>query len=108
KSFTVVGITHPEFVGLRREMPDIWLPLAMRGAMATAGFEDIAPERRNWYAGRDFTWLSIFARLKPGRTAPEARTEMNVLLGQLDTQSSTDPRKSIAVDLINELKFPIE
>ncbi len=33
---------------------------------------------------------------------------MNVLLGQLDTQSSTDPKKSIAVDLINELKFPIE
>ena len=54
KSFTVVGITHPEFVGLRREMPDIWLPLAMRGAMATAGYEDIAPEKRNWYAGRDF------------------------------------------------------
>ncbi len=108
KSFTVVGITHPEFVGLRREMPDIWLPLAMRGAMATAGFDDIAPEKRNWYAGRDFPWLSIFARLKPGRTAPEARTEMNVLLGQVDTQSSTDPKKTIAVDLINELKFPIE
>ena len=40
KSFTVIGITHPDFVGLRREMPDIWLPLAMRGAMSTAGFED--------------------------------------------------------------------
>ncbi|HEX3185558.1 MAG TPA: ABC transporter permease, partial [Pyrinomonadaceae bacterium] len=29
KAFTVVGITHPEFVGLRQEMPDVWLPLAM-------------------------------------------------------------------------------
>jgi ABC-type lipoprotein release transport system permease subunit len=36
KPFTVIGITHPEFVGLRREMPDIWLPQAMRGAMAYA------------------------------------------------------------------------
>src|SRR5689334_23504625 len=41
KAFTVVGITHPEFVGLRQEMPDVWLPLAMRGAMATAGFDDV-------------------------------------------------------------------
>ena len=108
KPFTVIGITHPEFVGLRREMPDIWLPLAMRGAMSTDRFENIALEKRNWYGGRDFPWLSIFARLRPGRTAPEARTEMNVMLGQLDTQSSTEPKKTIAVDLINELKFPIE
>jgi hypothetical protein len=108
KSFTVIGITHPAFVGLRHEMPDIWLPLAMRAAMSTAHFEGIAPERRDWYGGRDFPWVSIYARLKPGRTAPEARTEMNVLLGQLDTQSSTGPKKTIAVDPINEIKLPIE
>ena len=108
KPFTVIGITHPEFIGLRQEMPDIWLPLAMRAAMATNGFEDVAPEKRDWYGGRDFTWLSIFARLRPGTTAPEARTEMNVLLGQLDTQSTTDPKPTIAVDPINDLKVPIE
>jgi macrolide transport system ATP-binding/permease protein len=106
--FTVIGITHPEFVGLRREMPDIWLPLATRAAMSTTRFEGVAPEKRDWYGGRDFPWLSIYARLKPGRTAPEARTEMNVLLGQFDIQSSTEPKRTIAVDLINDLKFPIE
>jgi macrolide transport system ATP-binding/permease protein len=108
KPFTVIGITHPEFIGLRHEMPDIWLPLAMRAAMPTNGFDGIAPEKRDWYGGRDFQWLSIFARLKPGRTAPEARTEMNILLGQFDTQSSTGPKKTIAVDPINESKVPIE
>jgi putative ABC transport system permease protein len=108
KPFTVVGITHPSFIGLRQEMPDIWLPLAMRAAMSTARFEGIAPEKRDWYGGRDFSWLSIFARLKPGRSAAEARTEMNVLLGQLDPQSSADPKKTIAVDPINELRVPIE
>lgn len=108
KPFTVIGITHPAFVGLRHEMPDIWLPLAMRAAMSTDRFEGIAPEKRDWYGGRDFPWVSIYARLKPGRTAPEARTEMNVLLGQLDTQSSTDPKKTIAVDPINEIKLAIE
>src|SRR5215213_8196267 len=108
KPFTVIGITHPEFIGLRQEMPDIWLPLAMRGAMSSDRYEDIAPEKRDWYGGRDFAWLSIFARLKPGRTAPEARTEMNVLLGQFDAQSSTGPKKTIGVDPINDLKVPIE
>ena len=108
KSFTVIGITHPDFVGLRREMPDIWLPLAMRAAMSTDRFEGIAPEKRDWYGGRDFPWLSIFARLKPGTTAAEARTDMNVLLGQFNTQSSSDPKTTIAVEPINESKFPIE
>src|SRR5690349_703315 len=109
KPFTVIGITHPDFIGLRREMPDIWLPLAMRGAMAADRFERIAPEKRDWYGGRDLTWLSIFARLKPGTTAQKARTEMNVLLGQFDPPQSTDgPKRSIAVDPINDLKVPIE
>src|SRR5215204_2422531 len=108
KPFTVIGITHPEFVGLRQEMPDIWLPLAMRAAMPTDRFDGIALEKRDWYGGRDFPWVSIFARLKPGRTVPEARTEMNVLLGRFDTQSSTGPKMTIAVDPINDLKVPIE
>ena len=106
--FTVIGITHPDFVGLRHEMPDIWLPLAMRAAMPTVSFERIAPEKRDWYGGRDFPWLSIYARLNPGHTAPEARTEMNVLLGQLDTPSSTGPKRTIAVDPINDIKLPLE
>ncbi|HYV11552.1 MAG TPA: ABC transporter permease [Pyrinomonadaceae bacterium] len=108
KSFTVIGITHPEFVGLRREMPDIWLPLAMRAEMSTTQFESVAPENRDWYGKRDFPWLSVYARLKPGATAPEARTEMNMLLGQFDTQSSIGPKPTIAVDPINDLKIPIE
>lgn len=108
KPFTVIGITDPEFVGLRREMPDIWLPLAMRGVMSTDRFDGIDLEKRDWYGGRDFPWVSLYARLKPGKTAPEARTEMNLLLGRLDTQSSTEPKRTIAVDPINDLNFPIE
>src|SRR5215213_7478724 len=50
----------------------------------------------------------MYARLKPGRTAPEARTEMNVLLGQFETRSTTGPKRTIAVDPINDLKVPIE
>ncbi len=108
KPFTVIGITHPEFVGLRHEMPDVWMPLSMRAAMSTDRFEHVALEKRDWYGGRDFPWVSVFARLKPGTTAAEARAEMNVLLGQLDTQSSTDRKPVIAVDPVNDLKVPFE
>ena len=108
KPFTVIGITHPDFVGLRQEMPDIWLPLAMRGAMPADRIENIPPEKRDWYGARGLHWVSIFARLKPGKTAPEARTEMNMLLGQLDPQTSNDPKITIAVDPINEMNVPIE
>src|SRR5215216_1332388 len=46
KPFTVIGITHPTFIGLRQEMPDIWLPLVMRAAMPTDRFEDVSAEKR--------------------------------------------------------------
>ena len=108
KPFTVIGITHPDFVGLRQEMPDIWLPLAMRGATPTSGFEGIPPEKRDWYGGRDFAWLSIFARLKPGTTAAAAQTEMNVLWSQIPRESSTGPKQTIAINPINDRDMPIE
>ena len=105
KPFTVIGVTNPAFVGLRYEMPDVWLPLAMRGAMPTVYFEDIAPEKRDWYGGREFQWLTLHARLKPGKTIGEARAEMDVLLGQLTTGLDTDSRKNtIGVEPINELR----
>ena len=107
KPFTVIGITHPDFVGLRQEMPDIWLPLAMRGAMPTAGFDGIPLDKRDWYGGRDFAWLSIFARLKPGTTAAAAQTEMNVLWNQVPRESSTGPKLTIAVNPIND-RMPTE
>ena len=108
KTFTVIGVTSPDFVGLRYQMPDLWLPLAMRGAMPTVYFEDVAPEERDWYGAREFPWLTLHARLNPGTTAVQARSEMNVLLAQLDTGSSDGPKPSIGVYPINEIKHENE
>lgn len=104
KSFTIIGVTSRDFVGLRYQMPDLWLPLAMRGAMPTVYFEDIAPERRDWYGARAFPWLTLHARLNPGTNAVQARSEMDMLLGQLDTGSSAGPKPSIGVYPISEIK----
>ena len=104
KPFTVIGVTSPAFIGMRYEMPDIWLPLAMRGAMPTVYFEDVSPEKRDWYGGRDFVWLTLHARLKPGKSVAEARSEINTLLGQLETEQTVGPKKTFDVEPINVIK----
>ena len=104
KPFTVIGVTSPAFVGLRYDMPDIWLPLMMRAAMATVYFEDVAAEQRDWFAGQQFRWLSLHARLKPGETENEARAELTLLLSQLArTNAAIDANDSVSVESISEI-----
>jgi predicted permease len=104
RPFTVVGVTSPTFVGLRFEVPDIWLPLMMRAAMPTVHFEETPPEQRDWFAGQQFQWLTLNARLKPGKTVDEARTEMGLLLGQLArTNAAIDRKETIGVEPINKI-----
>jgi predicted permease len=72
--------------------------------MPTVYFEDIAPEQRDWYGAREFQWLTLHARLNPGTNSAQARSEMEVLLAQLDTESSDGPKPSIGLYPINEIK----
>ena len=104
KPFTVIGVTNPSFIGLRYEMPDIWLPLAMRGAVPTVHFEEVAPEKRDWYAGREFQWLTVHARLKPNTTVAQARSEMDLLLGQLHPEATIGSRATIGVESIDDVR----
>jgi predicted permease len=86
-------------------MPDIWLPLVMRTAMPTVYFEETTPEERDWLGGEKFQWLTLHARLKPGKTVIEARAEMGVLLSQLPrTNQSAAPKETIGVEPINEIE----
>jgi len=102
KPFTVIGVTSPDFVGLELEMVDIWLPLMMRAEVATVHFEDIAAENRDWFGKRDFQWLSLHARLKPGKTPDEARAEMALLLRRLARiNPEIDPKDSVSVGPIS-------
>jgi putative ABC transport system permease protein len=98
KPFTVVGVTAPDFIGLRMEAPDVWVPLMMRAAMATVYFEEVEAENRDWFGKQDFYWLSLHARLRPGKTASEARAEAALLYSQLPLASpAPDARATINV-----------
>ncbi len=59
QTYTIVGVAPPRFQGLEAEMPDVWLPVSVAGIEFPMF----------WMAGRNATWLSIVARLRPGATA---------------------------------------
>jgi predicted permease len=73
-SFTIVGVTVPDFVGAGREAPDIWLPLLMRDQL-NAG--------ENLLAQRDTVWLGVMGRLKPGVSRQQAEAGLGIVFSQL-------------------------
>ena len=72
KPFTIVGVMRPDFA-----FPDpgtaVWLP-------STA----MDPDDAGWL-GRERRWLSVVARLRPGVTPAQGRTEVEALLQRLAT-----------------------
>ena len=93
KSFTIVGVTPPEFFGIRvRRSPDLWLPLVFQPEI----------EMREPYAQNPRTfWLNFVGRLKPGVSIEQAQASANVslhqfLLAEAGSQPTADYRKSMA------------
>lgn len=93
KSFTVVGITPPEFFGIRvRRAPDLWIPLV---------FHPQIEMRESYLDNPRFYWLNFVGRLKPGVQLEQAQASANVLLhqfliNQAGSELTDDDRKSIA------------
>jgi predicted permease len=93
KSFTVVGITPPEFFGVRvRRAPDLWIPLV---------FHPQIEMRESYLDNPRYYWLNFVGRLKPGVQLEQAQASANVSLHQFLTNEAgskltDDDRKSIA------------
>jgi putative ABC transport system permease protein len=58
KQFTIIGVLAPEFGGFILEMPDIWLPLALRGEVHNWNIP-----REDWFGKRSIEWLGVSGRL---------------------------------------------
>ncbi len=77
-SFTVIGITPPQFQGAELGMaPDVYAPMMMQSR---------AMPGRNWIEDRGIGWLRVVGRLKPGVSATEAQAEMHNLGAQLKSE----------------------
>ncbi|HKQ75122.1 MAG TPA: ABC transporter permease [Blastocatellia bacterium] len=97
-AFTVIGVTSPDFVGLQIEMPDLWLPLMMRSDKSTVHFADPKSRDRDWFGDQEFQWLSLHARVKPGKTVSEAQAELALLQNQLPRAAvMPGPKRFISV-----------
>ena len=79
-SFTVVGITPPEFFGERvRRPPDFWLPLV---------FQPQIELRESFLANKEAYWLLLLGRLKTGVTMDQADAAVNLMLRQYLTEEA--------------------
>jgi macrolide transport system ATP-binding/permease protein len=72
--FTVVGVTPPEFFGVDpAAVPDVYLPMhtnVMLGAADQFGF------RANDYFARNYYWVEVMARLRPGVSLAQAQAAL--------------------------------
>ncbi len=94
--FTVVGVTPPGFRGLDLILdPEFWVPLG--------NVEQLAPNVPSRSA-RDFNWLAVAGRLKPGVTQPQASAELATLAQRFaKTYPATDKGRGFFMDQAGSL-----
>jgi predicted permease len=79
-NFTVVGVTPPEFFGVRvRRPPDFWLPLS---------FHPQVELRPSFLTDKEAYWLTLMGRLKTDVTMDQAQAAVNLALRQHLTEEA--------------------
>jgi putative ABC transport system permease protein len=75
--FTVIGVAPAEFRGVRRGLsPDVYVPMQM----IMQAWPTRKPDDLN---NRNFSWLNLMGRLKPGIARAQAQTAMSVLSSRI-------------------------
>src|SRR5437867_6721975 len=89
---TILGVAARDFRGADITVPDAWVPLLMR--------EQLVPEPGQLTA-RDFSWLRVIGRLKPGVSAAQAQQAFNLIAAQsdLDATITTHPERKANVQI---------
>lgn len=83
--FTIIGVTPPRFFGLQvGDAPEISVPIMMQ--------PQVMPDKENWLGRPRNTvdWLSLFGRLKPGVTVPQATNVLQALFWNIQTQLAAE------------------
>jgi predicted permease len=91
--FTIVGVTPPEFFGVQPgRAVDVWVPLVEEAKLLPYGMSS-NPGGRSLFTSRDWWWLMIIGRLKPGVTEQQAIPQLDVLFQQSITAGLKTPLK---------------
>ncbi len=100
--FTVIGVTPPEFFGVDpAASPDIYLPLhanELLGAGHRFGF------RAEDYLDRNYYWIEVMARLRPGVSIPQAQAALAPAFHQWveSTAANDRERANLPALIVNE------
>ena len=80
--FTIIGVAPPEFFGVQPgRAVDVWVPLLEEAKLLPYGMRS-TPGGRSLFASRDWWWLNIMGRLKPGVAEQQAGPQLEVLFQQ--------------------------
>jgi predicted permease len=95
--FTVVGVAPAGFRGLDLILdPEFWVPLG--------NVEQLAPSNTSSRSSRDWNWLAVAGRLKPGVTQSQAAAELATLAQRLaKTYPGTDKGRGFFMDQAGSL-----
>jgi predicted permease len=97
---TIVGVAPPGFFGIViGESPDLLVPVMMKAQM-TPTWDDLLNRRSRW--------LTVMARLKPGVSAAQAESAMNVVYRQINEQELKEiqnPSKSFRERFVSKHLF---
>jgi predicted permease len=88
RPYEVVGIASREFVGTQPNVPDFWVPLAMRGQLHGDPTDQL-------YTDRAHRSVGLYGRLKPHVSPAQAAAAMNVLASSIAEGENPTARISI-------------
>jgi macrolide transport system ATP-binding/permease protein len=88
RPYEVVGITVKEFVGTQPNVPDFWVPLAMRGQLGGDPSDKL-------FSDRAYRSVGLYGRLKPHVSPAQAAAAMNVLASSIAEGENRTARLSI-------------
>jgi putative ABC transport system permease protein len=95
-AFTIIGVTPPEFFGLRvGNTFDVMVPITTEAIIR--GVESSLDRRSSW-------WLSVFGRLSPAQTMAQAEARLRALQPQL--RAATMPQDWQAKDQATYIRDP--
>ena len=99
--FTVAGVAPPEFFGVNpADFPDLYIP--MQAGVLLAEHPAISPTGK--FLDRNYYWLEIMARLRPGVTLPQVQAELAPPFHQWveSTANNDDERASLPNLVVRE------
>ena len=90
--YEIVGVLPPSFTGMVPILsPEVWIPVSASLDVEPVGMHDVipSPTGTNRLERRGDRWMFLRGRLKPGRTAEEARANLAVIAARLSSEYVT-------------------